>query len=84
MCQLFLHSDTAYGVVAELGELGIVQFKDVSMQHFGLNTFQLLTKHDGTYIFHRSARKNLANLDSMKISGCSDINVTSAFGSTMS
>ena len=30
LCQLFLQAETAYGCVSELGELGIVQFKDVS------------------------------------------------------
>lgn len=30
LCQLFLHSDTVFGLVAKLGELGIVQFIDVS------------------------------------------------------
>ena len=29
LCQLFLQSDAAYASIAELGELGIVQFRDV-------------------------------------------------------
>ena len=29
LCQLFLQPDTAYPCIAELGELGIVQFRDV-------------------------------------------------------
>lgn len=30
LCQLFLQSESAYACVAELGELGLVQFRDVS------------------------------------------------------
>ena len=30
LCQLFLQPDAAYSCVSELGELGIVQFRDVS------------------------------------------------------
>ena len=30
LCQLFLQSETAYACVSELGELGLVQFRDVS------------------------------------------------------
>lgn len=30
LCQLFLQSEAAYACVAELGELGLVQFRDVS------------------------------------------------------
>ena len=30
LCQLFLQSEAAYTCVAELGELGLVQFRDVS------------------------------------------------------
>ena len=29
-CQLFLQSEAAYACVAELGELGLAQFRDVS------------------------------------------------------
>ncbi len=29
LCQLFLQPDAAYNCIAELGELGIVQFRDV-------------------------------------------------------
>ena len=29
LCQLFLQSEAAYQVIAELGELGLLQFKDV-------------------------------------------------------
>lgn len=31
LCQLFLQSEAAYNVIAELGELGLLQFKDVSI-----------------------------------------------------
>ena len=30
LCQLFLQSEAAYSVIAELGELGLLEFKDVS------------------------------------------------------
>lgn len=30
LCQLFLQSDAAYPCISELGELGLVQFRDVS------------------------------------------------------
>lgn len=29
LCQLFLQSEAAYACVSELGELGLVQFRDV-------------------------------------------------------
>lgn len=31
LCQLFLQSEAAYACVSELGELGLVQFRDVSI-----------------------------------------------------
>ena len=31
LCLLYLQSETAYACVAELGEMGVVQFKDVSI-----------------------------------------------------
>ncbi len=31
LCQLFLQPDAAYSCISELGELGIVQFRDVSL-----------------------------------------------------
>ena len=31
LCQLFLQSESAYSCVSELGELGLVQFRDVSI-----------------------------------------------------
>lgn len=34
LCQLFLQSEAAYACVAELGELGLAQFRDVSKPHF--------------------------------------------------
>ena len=30
LCQMFLQSEAAYTCVSELGELGLVQFRDVS------------------------------------------------------
>ena len=30
LCQLYLQAESAYACVSELGELGIMQFKDVS------------------------------------------------------
>ena len=32
LCQLFLQSEAAYACVSELGELGLVQFRDVSVE----------------------------------------------------
>ncbi|CAH0552745.1 unnamed protein product [Brassicogethes aeneus] len=37
LCQIFLQSESAYACVAELGELGVVQFRDLSPD---LNLFQ--------------------------------------------
>lgn len=37
LCQLFLQSEAAYACVSELGELGLVQFRDVSV-HFHYNS----------------------------------------------
>lgn len=34
LAQLFLQSEAAYCCVSELGELGMVQFRDVSIQIF--------------------------------------------------
>ena len=31
LCQLFLQAEAAYACVSELGELGLVQFRDVSV-----------------------------------------------------
>ena len=31
LCKLFLQSEAAYACVSELGELGLVQFRDVSI-----------------------------------------------------
>lgn len=36
LAQLFLQSEAAYACVAELGELGLVQFRDVSTHNFRL------------------------------------------------
>ena len=32
LCQLFLQPDAAYSCISELGELGIVQFRDVNFK----------------------------------------------------
>lgn len=63
LCQLFLQSEAAYACVSELGELGLVQFRDVSFM--AILTFSLcrLFRHssstwvidvediDGLYIY---------------------------------
>ena len=33
LCQLFLQAEAAYAFVSELGGLGLVQFRDVSILH---------------------------------------------------
>lgn len=33
-CQLFLQTEAAYACVAEMGELGLVQFRDVKLITF--------------------------------------------------
>lgn len=33
LCQLYLQPESAYTTLSELGELGIVQFRDVSIYH---------------------------------------------------
>ena len=33
LCQLFLQAEAAYACVSELGGLGLVQFRDVSILH---------------------------------------------------
>ena len=40
LAQLFLQSDAAYQCVAELGELGLVQFRDVSRFEKGKSGFR--------------------------------------------
>jgi V-type H+-transporting ATPase subunit a len=37
LCQLFLQSEAAYSCVSELGELGLVQFRDLNSE---TNAFQ--------------------------------------------
>lgn len=46
LCQLFLQSEAAYACVSELGELGLVQFRDVSSSSSSSFRFhtELLTK----------------------------------------
>jgi V-type H+-transporting ATPase subunit a len=43
LCQLFLQSEAAYACVSELGELGLVQFRDVSFT-FKLNKNQKINE----------------------------------------
>lgn len=31
LCQLFLQAESAYSIVAQLGEIGVAQFRDVSL-----------------------------------------------------
>ena len=38
LCQLFLQSEAAYACVSELGELGLVQFRDVSILRIPYST----------------------------------------------
>ena len=47
LCQLFLQSEAAYACVSELGELGLVQFRDVSKvsQNYQLHCQWLPTPH---------------------------------------
>lgn len=44
LCQLFLQSEAAYACVSELGELGLVQFRDVST-HTGYYSLSQLLLH---------------------------------------
>lgn len=34
LSQIFIHSEAAYSCVAKLGELGLVQFRDVSYRYY--------------------------------------------------
>lgn len=42
LCQLFLQAEAAYTCVSELGELGLVQFRDVSFGHMERNELLLI------------------------------------------
>ena len=42
LCQLFLSSEAAYNSVSELGEIGLMQFRDVST----LSLILMLIKYD--------------------------------------
>lgn len=42
LCQLFLQSEDAYNCISELGELGLTQFRDVSLPQ--ISHFTLLLK----------------------------------------
>lgn len=45
LVQLFVPAEVAHDTVAELGELGDVQFKDVSLRPNQLEHVQLTTRH---------------------------------------
>lgn len=44
LCQLFLQSEAAYACVSELGELGLVQFRDVSITAFVFSSIMSRSK----------------------------------------
>lgn len=50
LCQLFLQSEAAYACVSELGELGLVQFRDVS-DTFGDLIFWVFGINLGLFVF---------------------------------
>lgn len=50
LCQLFLQSEAAYACVSELGELGLVQFRDVSKISLPSCTFTIF--YNLTLQFH--------------------------------
>lgn len=43
LCQMFIQPEAAYSSVSELGEIGAVQFRDVSIADKLLSLIQLLT-----------------------------------------
>lgn len=47
LCQLFLQSEAAYACVSELGELGLVQFRDVSTYRTFFPSLFLLSNCNG-------------------------------------
>lgn len=51
LCQLFLQSEAAYACVSELGELGLVQFRDVSavFRYLALLPPRLTINDNGDY-----------------------------------
>ena len=52
LCQLYLQAEAAYSCVSELGELGLVQFRDVSRE---LMTYKI-NKHVIYYSSYHAAR----------------------------
>lgn len=44
LCQLFLQAESAYSCAAELGELGLAQFRDVRL-FFNSNVYFLIVKY---------------------------------------
>lgn len=57
LCQLFLQSEAAYACVSELGELGLVQFRDVSIVLFIISLYLLITDNDSD-CFYASFRSS--------------------------
>ncbi|MFO0003283.1 MAG: V-type ATPase 116kDa subunit family protein, partial [bacterium] len=49
LCQLFLQSEAAYSCVSELGELGLVQFRDLNPD---VNAFQRKFVNEVTEILY--------------------------------
>lgn len=49
LCQMYFQSEAVYSSVSQLGEMGVIQFKDVSFFHFFLPSSSLvksnLNKH---------------------------------------
>lgn len=52
LVQLFLQSGSAYNCVSELGELGLVEFRDVSHTPLNLADHQPLLSNPGKAISH--------------------------------
>ena len=46
LVQLFLQSEAAYACVSELGELGLMQFKDVSIDVHKNRTLSVMREQD--------------------------------------
>lgn len=44
LCQLFLQSEAAYACVSELGELGLVQFRDVKHDLLNMKSFKFINQ----------------------------------------
>lgn len=53
LCQLFIQPEAAYTSISELGELGTVQFRDVSAVHVKIEVER--TRNDFLYLFSSSS-----------------------------